>query len=159
MPKKPFIYRQDRRAAYRNLEPTAIHPSNVSIGNLTNTNISLVTFTLPNGSKALLTSTVSIGTNQRIGTVPYMIAMFEGSATTANQIPFGSSIATSDYDVIGPHAMPQLSPIGTDGYNVVYKTVIANNTGSQETILVYVQARIIKSIGGGSDGGQAGSII
>jgi hypothetical protein len=139
-----------RRVGKRDLFPSSVDSRQLTNTLIKNTPMVSGTFTIANNVTITITATVSLDKNSDaiIGVLPFMIALFETSNTTGNLIPFGADIASGDYTVSGPMAMPSLSPIGTDGNNVVYKTSITNNTGSTQTILYYIQSRFISVLGG-----------
>lgn len=137
------------RTSQRTILPTSVKPRLVDNNLLQNSTLTSGSFTIGNGVKVTITSTLSSNNNSgaRLLAVPEF-ALFESSFTVNNLIPFGSGIATGRYTVVGPTGMPGLS-IGTDDNNQVFKLAIANNSGSTQTILYYVQYRFIQSTGGG----------
>lgn len=142
---------QKARTSQRDLLPTAIKPRSVESDFLQNTQVTTGSFSISNGVTVTITTTITALANStiRMGAVPFQIAFFETSTTTANLIPFGSGIATGRYTVTSL-AMPQITGIGTDGNNIVYKTSIANNSGGTQTIIYYIASRFIQGSGGGA---------
>ena len=101
------------------------------------------------GAQLNVTSTIASTVNDEviIATVPFMIAFFESSLVVGNHIPFGANVDNDVYRQTGPEAVPQLTIVGHNGFNVVYKTALFNNTGGSKDIIVVTQVRFIT--GGG----------
>jgi hypothetical protein len=140
-----------RRSYQRDIMPTAIKTAQLAFDVIKNTSAAQEdAVTLNNGAQLTATSTIAstINPDIRIATVPFMIAMFQDSLSAANHIPYGSSVDDNVYDFIAPTAVPQITTIGTDGNNVVYKTALYNGTGSSQSIIIVTQARFITGIGG-----------
>lgn len=143
--------KQYPRTNQRTLQPASVNSRNLNNSIIQNTDLTSGSFSIGNGVTITITSLIVSDTNalNHLAACPYEIAFFETSSASANLIPFGSAIATGRYTITSM-AMPGLSPVGTDGNNLVFKTAIANNSGSTQTILYYVQCRFI------SGGGVAG---
>ena len=106
-------------------------------------------FATANGAQLNVTSTViaTVADNLIIGTMPFMISYFQDSLTAANHIPFGGNVDNDLYTVYQT-AVPQITSIGHDGFNIVYMSCCYNNTGSSQDIIVVTQARFLLGLGG-----------
>lgn len=142
---------QKARTSQRDLLPTAVKNRIVENDFIFNTQLTSGSFSITNGTGVTITTTISglANENIRMGACPFEVALFETSATAANLIPFGTGIAAGRYTVTNL-AMPDLTLIGSNGNNLVFKTHIINNSGSTQTILYYIQSRFIQGIGGGA---------
>lgn len=141
---------EKRRASQRDIEPQAVKNSAVANNVIASTTVStLGPFSVANGSSLDVTSTIanSANANNRLGAVPYQICFFESSLSLSKIIPGGSGV-TGTYDVIGPLAMPQFSPGGSDGNNLLFRTRLTNNSGATKTIYCLTNTRFIGGIGG-----------
>lgn len=142
---------QQQRIGQRQILRGSIRPESVSANLIKDTkSIQEDAVTLPNGSQLTITSVVTPSADPeiKVAVCPFSIALFQGSLTTANLIPFGSNVDVDQYVVVGPIAMPRITVIGNDGFNAVFKTAIVNNTGSSQDIIIVSQARYILGTGG-----------
>lgn len=138
------LKRRRKRAGRRDIEPASIKRRFLTQDLMSNTAVERVSATVPNGSKATLTTTLSANdASRRIGLLPYAIQVYIGTATSANILPSGSSVSTTDYTIYS-WDVPEVTG-GTDGNNIVRKTTVANASGSQQTIIFDVQARYLVS--------------
>lgn len=135
------------RATQQGIQPTAVKNSALSAGVLANTESeTLGPFTVNNGSALDLTSTIANANNEsiRLGALPYMVAYYQTSVADANLIPFASG---GDYKLFGPIAIPE-DYSGSDGFNLVFKTRLVNNTGGSKTIYIVTHTRFFSGVGG-----------
>jgi hypothetical protein len=140
-----------RRISQRNILPTSVTSRLVERDFIKNTSATQEdAVTVNNGTQLNLTSTIAstVDDEIRIGVCPYMVAMFQTSLSAANHIPYGSNVDNDVYDFIAPTAVPQITTIGNDGFNVVYRASLYNGTGSNQSIIVVTQARYITGVGG-----------
>ena len=140
-----------KRVSQRDILPTAIKTPALAVDIIKNTTATQEdAVALSDTAQLTLTSTIASTVNAgiRIGTLPYMVAMFQDSLSAANHIPYGANVDLDSFDFIAPTAVPQITSIGTDGNNVVYKTSLYNTSGSQQSIIIVTQARIITGVGG-----------
>lgn len=145
-------FRNRRRLTQRNLIPSAITNRQISNDTIKNTNVAeedAVAF--DNGTQLNITSTVAstVDADIRVATNPYMISIFKDSITAANHVPFGANGDNDIFRIIGPMAIPQITGIGHDGNNAIFKTAIYNNTGGSATVIIVTQSRFIVGVGGG----------
>lgn len=163
---------QAKRIGRRDIVPASVRKSQLPQDLLANTDTTVLTTNVGNGVTITITSRSSseIDPDIRLGLCPFMITFYEAASLGAispgtNQIPH--DVATGRYSVYGPIAMPDYTVNGkrfqqvssasglkiyfaSDGNDVVYKTSIANNSGSAQDIVILIQERVIQSRGGGS---------
>lgn len=151
--KAPRYFTNTKRQSQRSIQPTAIKQRQVSSDLITNTSLTIATVDLPEDSRVTVESTIdsTVSPRSKIGTVPYMITFFENSVSESNIIASGGSVTATDYLLFGPFAVPQIgtSDIGTNGANIKYITTLSRVAAGTETIIIYIQSRIIQSFGGG----------
>src|SRR3990167_9355030 len=100
------------RLSQRELLPKAINPRHIDLtGLIQDTVVETGTFTLVGLQNATLTSTISNSKipTSIIATCPYMVSFYLTSFADANLITMGSAITKSDYTIVGPIALPQVS--------------------------------------------------
>lgn len=157
---------QERRINQRRLMPTAVKSRMISQDVIKNTDVVVTTFSIGNGVTISLNVRSSNTTDPelRVSAVPMLITFYEADGLSAvnpgtNGIPF--DVATGRYDIYGPFAMPEYTVnekrvtssgtyFATDGNDLVWRTSIANNSGSQQTITALIQLRTIQVRGGGA---------
>lgn len=152
--------KQRPRANRRDIGPAAIRARHLPDVTLVDTNADVLTATLTDGSQATITSTISVGSGEaKLGSAPYMMAIFESSVSEANWINGGSSVGNTDYLMYGPMAIPDISinneRIGTDGKNIVFKTSITNNSGTTQGLIFVTNTRVMVTRGGQQSGSNA----
>ena len=118
---------------------------------MSNTDVETASFTLPDNSRATITSTMNTTpTGGRVGLLPFMIAFYQDSVLGTNLIPSGSGIDVTHYLLFPTIFIPQtgVSSAGTapDGENITAITTLSNVSGSSQDIELIVQARVIKNI-------------
>lgn len=141
------FYPTQQKASQQLILANSVSSANISTNLLTNAGVNTSINSVPNGSTLTLTTTITsnINAKNRIGAVPFQCAWFLTSATLNNLIPFGSNITPSQWVTYGPFAMPEFSPGGTDGNNLVIKSGVTNNTGSTQTVIFMSDLRVIQS--------------
>ena len=146
-PLQPVQYQQNQRISLQDVLPASIPNSMVATNLMKNAGVNTLTSSVPNGSTLTLTTTIvsNLAKSNRIGAVPFQCALFLTSALLNNLIPFGSGVTPSQWVLFGPLAMPEFTPGGTDGNNLIYKSAITNNTGSTQTVIFMSDLRVIQA--------------
>ena len=143
-----FVYKQNRRVAQTGIEPTAVQKQAIGDNLILNTTISTHEFNIDNGDTALITTTADSSLGSIVGDLGLSTVYFETSTSTiANLIPYGSSVLSSDYTIVGPTLLPNTFT-ATDGKNLVWYTHFTNNTGSTQTVVAVTQLRYLTGMGG-----------
>jgi uncharacterized pyridoxamine 5'-phosphate oxidase family protein len=163
-----------RRVGRRGVKPTAIKSRHVPQDLIRNTEVSYISTTFNDGVTITLTSrfTSSEDANIRLSSMPFMIAIYEAAsfddiAPGTNQIPM--DVATGRYTVT-QLAMPGGYTVSgerfykasgdkiffaSDNNDLIFKTSLANNSGSQQSVTFVLQNRLIQSRGGGGFGASS----
>jgi hypothetical protein len=155
-----------KRVNRRGIKPTSIKSRHIPQDLLKNVTTSDITFTFAHGAVITLNSHIYSSADReiRLGTAPYMVAMFEADglgsiAPGTNQIPMDVTGLTY---IVSQFAMPEYSvggkrrysvsggyiPFATDGNDLVWKTTITNNSGVDKTVTMLIQPRVLISRGG-----------
>lgn len=147
------LINNELRIKQQRLVPTSTKNRNISTDLLQNGGLKTSTQSITNGTRLTFTSTIvsSISSVNRLGSLPYQVCFFLTSQAQNNLIPFGSAVTASQWVVTGPMSMPEFSPGGSDGNNLVYKTAITNNTGSTQSIIFAADIRVLQALGRASD--------
>lgn len=147
---EPGLEKQRPRTSQREILPGAVKPRQIEKGFIFSSETQTNTYTgLADGSQLLITTTFVAFPNPKgtVAAVPFQIAIFQDSGDgllhTEYQIPFGSSIGAADYRITGPLAVPQISKIGNNGFNLVFQTGVLNQSGGAKTIIWVTEARLI----------------
>ncbi len=151
------------RISQRGLQATAVKAAVLAQTTLSNTigNV-LGPFSVNNGSSLQVSSYIANSSNpeNRIAAAPYGIIFMETSPALDNIIGSPQGVAANTgYQLYGPTAMPQFTPIGTlidgqvviggnDGNNVIFLTELVNNTGSTQVLYYLTNSRIYTTTGG-----------
>lgn len=161
---------QNPRVNQQRITPTAIQPAFLSQITLSNTTAGVQgPFSLANGSSLQITSFIINNANPKfkIGTLPYGIVFLEGSPSLSKIIGSPQGVpASTGYNLFGPIAMPQFTPIatningsitvgGNDGNNIVFITELVNNTGGSKNIYYLSNSRVYTTTGGSITGSSA----
>lgn len=151
------IGQESQRVNQQQIAPSAIQPAQLSQTTIVNTTTqTLGPFSIANNASLTIRSLITNSKNAdfRLGGIPYCIAFFQTSLTTANLI--GSGI-TGSYTINGPLPMPVFTPNaatgvvgGSDGNNLYFITELQNKSGSTQTIYVVTNTRVYNPIGGGA---------
>ena len=141
------FYPIQQKASQQLILANSVSAANFGTNFLTNAGVNTSTNTVPNGQTLILTTTITsnITPKNRIGAVPFECAWFLTSIALNNLIPFGSAVTPSQWVTYGPYAMPEFTPGGTDGNNLIIKNAITNNTGSTKTVIFASDLRVIQS--------------
>lgn len=150
-------YQQQQRISLQKMYPANVGPPQLLAGIVQSSNATINgPYSVPNTSSLTIQSIIVAKKDPTIplGAIPYCIAFFQGSLSTANII--GSGITGSGYVIKGPFAMPTFTPHatnnnygGSDGNNLVFVTELYNATGSTQNIYYISNTKIIQSSGGG----------
>lgn len=147
MDQQNAFYPSQQKASQQLILANSVGAANLSTNLLTNAGTTITPFSITNGQTITITNTLTSNINikNRIGAVPFQCVFFLTSATLNNLIPFGSGVTPSQWVTYGPFALPEFTPGGSDGNNLIIKTAITNNTGSTQTVLFYSDLRVIQS--------------
>ena len=129
--------RQRRRASQRDLNPSAV--KNINLGEvILERDTESASATIGNNVQILLTHTISQENNAKILAIPDF-SIYIGSVTTATQLPGGSSIDESEWQVIGPW-----NDWGTtDNRNSKTKLYVRNVSAGDSLVIFRVKSRFI----------------
>ena len=126
------------RLKNKNLLPTIV--KNRNLGNIVLlSSISIGTATLSNTDEVVFAVTTSAKNGQRIFCVPD-ISVYVGTVTAANQLPGGSSITESDWQIV--FMGNDLNT--TDSFNTKTDVYIRNiSAGASQVVTIRTQSRVI----------------
>lgn len=132
-----------QRISQRDVEPTAIKPR--LTGDIISrvSSISRGVATVPDGMAVTITATLQNINSKRLF-AGIDRATYVGSVAVDNELPSGSSITESDYQVIGPYR----SLLRTDGLNEKSVLWVGNNSGGEVTIISDIRSRYLINEGG-----------
>lgn len=99
--------------------------------------------TLGNGEQVLFTNSLTQEQDARLMSIVDM-SLYVGSLATSNQLPGGSSIDESDWQVIGPW----YDFASSDGRNIKVLLYVRNISAGSSTLLLRTQHRYIVDVEG-----------
>lgn len=117
------------RSTQRDILPTATQSRNLAGNTIAFSEYATTSVTLSAGSFTTIAATVADIQGAGILTVPD-ITLYEGSIAAANQIPNGSSITPSDYQIVGPW-QDERANNGSDTVTKVYLRNVATVVSKQ----------------------------
>jgi len=129
--------RRNARIGQRAVKPAAI--KNISLGEvILERDTDSASATIGNNVQILLTHTISQANNAKMFAIPD-ISIYIGSVSANNQLPGGSAIDESEWQVIGPW-----NDWGTtDNKNSKTKIYVRNISAGSSTVLFRVKSRFI----------------
>ena len=93
---------QRQRASQRDILPSAIKPRILGDVAASTTATVAATAALNNGDQAVITITITHNREFDILSAETYLSLYQGSVTSANQLPGGSSVDESQWQIIGP---------------------------------------------------------
>ena len=149
------IRTQSVRVSQRAVLPTAIKRRQLSSTFIDETTAEVLgPFSVNDAAQLKITSTISakVGTNVKIGAVPYMILFGVGTTLASlSFIPFDTAVA--DFTLNSGMAMPAItgatSVTGTTDTELSIMSLLVNTSGITKNIMVIVHGRYISGSGAG----------